>query len=317
MNAFSQAAVLPPNTRDIRRAVEEALAGRVAAPFAQNARIDFDRLPTGIAALDQLTGGLPRGALTEICGPGSSGRTTAMVSALAQATSNGEACCLIDVTDAFDPRAAAAAGVDLGRVLWVRCGESRSLSAARLQQLPNCESAGPPNFERQKEKDKRQTAEIQNSQFKDQGCSSGPFGNSAARQSGNRTGGFAALEQALKITDLVLQGGGFGLVVIDLSDLPPRIARRVPLTSWFRFRRAVEKTRTVLLVAEQEANAGACAALIVNLRRVAALRGEQPVSHARLLHGIEIHAEIARAPGRKQPQRATATFSAESEWQIG
>jgi hypothetical protein len=57
--------------------------------------------------------------------------------------------------------------------------------------------------------------------------------------------------------------------------------------------------------------------LIVNLRRLAALRGEQPVSHARLLHGIEIHAEIARAPGRKQPQRATTTFSAESEWQIG
>ena len=60
------------------------------------------------------------------------------------------------------------------------------------------------------------------------------------------------LEQVLKVTDLLLQSGGFGMVVLDLGDIPAESARRVPLTSWFRFRRAVEPTATVLLLIEQE-----------------------------------------------------------------
>ena len=37
------------------------------------------------------------------------------------------------------------------------------------------------------------------------------------------------MEQVLKVTDLLLQGGGFGMVVLDLGDIPPESARRVPL----------------------------------------------------------------------------------------
>src|SRR5580698_7493601 len=78
---------------------------------------------SGIAAMDALTGGLPRGCLTEICGPASSGRTTLLLAALASATHRGEFCAVVDASDALDPHSAAAAGIELERLLWVRCEE--------------------------------------------------------------------------------------------------------------------------------------------------------------------------------------------------
>ena len=62
----------------------------------------------------------PRGAITEISGPLSSGRTTLIHAILASATAAGEFCALIDGADAFDPWSAAQAGVDLPHLLWVR-----------------------------------------------------------------------------------------------------------------------------------------------------------------------------------------------------
>src|ERR1700740_2521094 len=67
---------------------------------------------SGILALDALTGGLPRGCLTEICGPASSGRTTVLLAALAAATRRGEYCALIDATDALAPHSIGAAVAD-------------------------------------------------------------------------------------------------------------------------------------------------------------------------------------------------------------
>jgi len=66
---------------------------------------------SGIPQVDALTGGFPRGCLTEVCGSDSSGRTTLLLSALGAATRREEICTLIDVSDAFDPRSATAAGV--------------------------------------------------------------------------------------------------------------------------------------------------------------------------------------------------------------
>ncbi len=83
-----------------------------------------EMVSSGVPAIDGLTGGLPRGCVTEICGPASSGRTTLVLSALAAATRRGEFCVVVDANDALDPYSAAAAGVDLDRLLWVRCGES-------------------------------------------------------------------------------------------------------------------------------------------------------------------------------------------------
>lgn len=80
-----------------------------------------DVATTGIRTLDdQLGGGLTRGHLSEIVGPRSSGRTTVLCRMLAAATDRGEAVALLDVCDRFDPESAAAAGIDLAKLLWVR-----------------------------------------------------------------------------------------------------------------------------------------------------------------------------------------------------
>lgn len=87
---------------------------------------------TGIAAIDQLLGGgFPRGRLSEICGPPSSGRTSLALALLARTTGAGEVCAVVDAADGFDPPAAQAAGVTLERVLWARTpGLSEALRAA-------------------------------------------------------------------------------------------------------------------------------------------------------------------------------------------
>ncbi len=158
-----------------------------------------ERVRTGISEVDAATGGLPRGCLTEIIGPASSGRTSLMLSILAEATARDEVCALVDSEDAFDPASAAAAGVRLKRLLWIRCRHNA--------------------------------------------------------------------EHALKAADLLIQGGGFGVVVMDLGDTAPVTARRISLTSWFRLRRAVEHTPTVLVAVALEANAKTCASLMLECRR--------------------------------------------------
>ena len=55
-------------------------------------------------------------------------------------------------------------------------------------------------------------------------------------------------------------------MAVDLSDIAPKIVRYVPLNAWFRFRRAVEDTPTILMVVEQEANAKTCASLVLRLK---------------------------------------------------
>src|SRR4249919_1154382 len=77
--------------------------------------------PSGISALDaRLGGGFPRGQLSELVGPRSSGRTSLLLQMLAAATARGELVALVDALDMLDVESAAAAGVDLDRVLWIR-----------------------------------------------------------------------------------------------------------------------------------------------------------------------------------------------------
>jgi hypothetical protein len=213
---------------------------------------------SGIVAMDALTGGLPRGCLTEICGPASSGRTTLLLAALAAATRRGECCAVVDASDALDPQSAAAAGVELSRLLWVRCGE-----------------------------------------------------NSPEK----------SLEQLLRATDLLLESGGFGMIALDLGDLPPQAARRIPLTTWFRYRRAVEHTSTVLLAIERQSIAGSCSSLLIKLgsrgnriKESADSRLLKP-THAQLLTELEITAELVRSRQERKPVcSAEITFASRTAW---
>jgi hypothetical protein len=204
---------------------------------------------SGIPAIDALAGGLPRGCLTEICGPASSGRTTLLLAALAAATHRGEFCVVVDASDALDPHSAAAAGVDLDRLLWVRCGESSPQKSrpketgCPISRAPSAREACPELVER--------VGISSQAAFK--------FAQTASRNAEH------CLEQLLRATDLLLESGGFGLIALDICDVTPQAARRIPLTTWFRFRRAVEHKPTVLLAFEQHPIAGSCSSLLVKL----------------------------------------------------
>jgi hypothetical protein len=88
---------------------------------------------SGLAALDRLlSGGWPKAALSELMGRRSSGRTSALFSTLARATAAGETTALVDAEGTLDPRAAAAAGIALPRLLWIRCAPDQALKATDM-----------------------------------------------------------------------------------------------------------------------------------------------------------------------------------------
>ena len=90
-----------------------------------------------------------------------------------------------------------------------------------------------------------------------------------------RCGGHA--EHALRSADLLIQAGGFGVVALDLAEAPVAALNRIPATAWFRFRRAVESTPTVLAVVADRPLAKSCAAMVVKLApRRAVFTGRTP-----------------------------------------
>src|SRR5215472_5148218 len=102
--------------------LEAALIGRGLEGF--QSRVAVELQPSGVMELDAvLGGGFPRGSLVELCGPASSGRTSLAFSLLAEATERQQACAFVDAADSLDPLSLAAAGVELARLLWIRCGE--------------------------------------------------------------------------------------------------------------------------------------------------------------------------------------------------
>ena len=258
------------STKSISCGVEGSLSSvypRLASvtPASQLAiRAAPEMAPSGISALDALTGGLPRGCLTEICGPVSSGRTTILLAALAAATHRGEYCAVIDASDSLDPRSVAAAGVELDRLLWVRCNENSPRSHRGTEKNGNKEKRnekpgdgyGCPTSGRFCQKWGISSHDALNFDLSKKNKSN----ENTSHQSEHR------LEQVLRATDLLLESGGFGLIILDLADIPPQSARRIPLTTWFRFRRAVEHKPTILLAIEQHPIAGSCSSLLLQLR---------------------------------------------------
>jgi recA bacterial DNA recombination protein len=262
------------------------LAG-VTAASRLDVRPTPEMVSSGIHEMDELTGGLPRGCLSEICGPASSGRTSVLLAALAEATRRQEVCALVDTTDALDAVSAAAAGVELERLLWIRCTRT---SGVRPQTSIE-DGRGSPDS------------------IGIQGPKSGIRGPKSE----------ARLEQALRVTDLLLQSGGFGLVAIDLGDVPDSVARRIPLASWFRFQRAVEPTATVLLVVAQAPCAQTCASLLIRLQRKPSALGYQlsakdkpdpdksGPAHAQLLVGLQVEGELLRSRLQRKPAQSVTT----------
>ena len=285
-----------------RLAALPKLAGVTAASRLE-VRPAPEMVSSGIREIDELAGGLPRGCLSEICGPASSGRTSVLLAALAAATRRQEVCALVDATDALDAVSAVATGVELERLLWIRCTRTSGVrprtSDPRSDVRPQTSDFRPkipsPKFdaESQKSEVRRPTADVW-----------GPAPE-------------VRLEQALRVTDLLLQSGGFGLVAIDLGDVPDSAARRIPLASWFRFQRAVEPTATVLLVVAQEPCARTCASLLIRLQQAGRkspalsyqLSAEEKLgpAHAQLLDGLQIEGELLRSRMQRKPAQSVTT----------
>lgn len=122
-----------PSAALLRVEIERALANRFPAALTPAPRTIREVAPTGIAEVDELLdGGLPIGAISELTGPESSGRTSLALAFLSQRTAEGRVCAWVDVNDAFDPESAAANGVELRQVLWVRC-QDRNPSTKKPQ----------------------------------------------------------------------------------------------------------------------------------------------------------------------------------------
>ena len=181
-----------------RKEIESALHDRFGDVFERHEQVLPETLPTGVVEIDKALGGFPRGAITEIHGAQSSGRTSLLLSALSAATSREETCALIDCDNTFDLSSAAEAGIDFKRLLWVRCQNN--------------------------------------------------------------------LERAFKAADLVSHAGGFGFVVLNLCDVPAKAVRRIVSSWWFRFRRVIENTPTVLIVLTPAATVRSCASLALELK---------------------------------------------------
>jgi hypothetical protein len=249
---------------------------------------------TGIAAVDALAGGLPCGALTEICGPQSSGRTSLLFSTLASLTRNQHVCALVDVSDSFDPLSAVNASVELRQLLWVRCNGVLSKHE-------------PERVMRYIENDLgvHEAVEVRTN-----------VPVSPARAA--RKLAFRRLEQALRAADLLMQSGGFSLIALDAADLAPEIVRRVPMTTWYRFRRGVENTATAFVLMMREAVATGCASLSLRLERTSTKKtmvanAAQRPSHATVLQGMNVLVEMVRGPeGNVTKKRARrAEFACE------
>lgn len=264
--------------------------GKVCPASRLEVRPRPEMLSSGIAELDAISGGIPCGCLTVLWGGASSGKTSALLATLARNTQDQGTCVLIDASDSFDPKSAHAAGVNLGRLLWVRCGGKRSSAVGRSSAEPNAPKVA--NRERRTTNDQRRF--------------------SVRRTTDDRRPSAAEfhLEQVLKSTDLILQSGGFGLVALDLAGIPEKYVRRIPLASWFRFQRAVEHTRTALLVISEFPCAQTCAALAVQLSVSSgqwAVTDTQLPTHVELLQEMRIEAEIMRSRLERKPMQSVRT----------
>lgn len=221
-----------------------------------------ERVPSRLPPVDEaLRGGLPKGHLSELAGPASSGRTTLLLGMLAEATRRGEIVALVDPCDRLDVASAAAAGVDLTRLLWVR-GESR--------------------------------------------ISHGPAGRVLADR---------AMERGLKALNLILQAGGFGVVAMDLADLPAPTLSGVPRTTWLRVQRAIEGKDTACVLVTSRPLARSAGGVTVALDGVSAhARWAGESARSQHLAGLDVTGRVSSP--RRTAEGAFACPDVVTDWRM-
>lgn len=340
-----------PSAATIRLQIEAALAQRIPSALTPATKVIRPLAPIGVSEIDELLeGGLPIGAITEMVGPESSGRTAIALSFLSRLTHAGKVCAWVDVSDTLAPESAAAAGVDLSRVLWTRCGVSKPeprpptaynfslpekylIPAPAKKGLHGGGCGGHPRNEvkglpeavsgllrpeviepRCAEPQLRVRAEREI--FMPQPKLRAPQWNPRIRPYKP----WSRIEQALRVADLLLQAGGFSAIVLDMASIVPEHASRVPLATWFRYRAAAERTQASILLLTQHPCAKSSSELLLRFQPGKARQDETTI-----FTGIEHRLEVERRrfteapanviPLRKSPQRVNAArWKSQTTW---
>ena len=326
-----------PSASHLRAQIEATLAERIPSALTPMARVPYPVAPTGISEIDLLLhGGFPVGALSEVVGPECSGRTSLALAFIASMTQAGKVCAWVDVSDTLHPESAAAMGVELSRLLWVRCGSSPVPSPPAVVRgwkgKPTVPPAGGghPRMEANglsaavsdllgpAQIAPRCAEPLQKPRPQGKQQNPGPLPTKlppAAIKTAPRSKSWARLEQALRVTDLLLQAGGFSCIVLDMGSLKAEYALRVPLATWFRFRAAAERLQSNVLLLTQHACSRNSAGLVLRLEPGSVLAPDSTI-----FTGLEHRATLSRqrfpqSPGnvfplRKQPQSVTT-----AQWQ--
>jgi recombination protein RecA len=225
-------------------------------------------LSTDIPLVDAcLRGGLPRGQLSELTGACSSGRMTLLLQLMAAATRRGEIAALVDTFDRFDVASAAAAGVDLDRLLWIRGWGF----------WPRDSGLGTRGLGTQNARTENARTRTMESRI--------PDPESRIPSSIDR-----AIDRALKALNLVLQAGGFGIVAIDLAEVPTVTLRQIPFTTWPRMQRVIEGSDTACVLVTPEPLARSAGGLTLSLASRSTWAGVSDRSH--VLQGIDLRVRV-------------------------
>ncbi len=395
----------------VREAIEAELADSFASALSPRPYPQRPMLPFQIGALDALTGGgVPAGAVTELIGLGSTGKTGAAMRVAAGAMQAGKVCAWVDASDSFDPHTGAANGMLLPQLLWVRCGAaSQAFNATGVAACSpmrgdggTLESKGRHPRDEERGMDRavgRLFASGAGEVFAAEHGPSRGLGQSGEWPDGSRTGmhstrnrqavgtpgapnvplsasstpspykraphtprpafrpvprseqvaeervsgrrvdmarlgGLPAawdekerakgrggstlgrtpekpwqrLDQALRAADLLLQGGGFAVVVLDLGSIAPEHALRIPGATWFRFRAAAEASGTAFVLLSQAPCARSSARMVLHFEPLRVrLAGGTVVE--KVEYGVEIArqrfavpVEAGDRPPRKPPR---------------
>jgi len=108
---------------------------------------------------------------------------------------------------------------------------------------------------------------------------------------------WSRLDQALRVTDLLLQAGGFCAIVLDMGGIAPEFASRVPLATWFRYRAAAERTQSSFVVLTQHPCAKSSAEAVLRLDAA-----KQVEAGATVFAGLKNHVELSRRPRFEQEE---------------
>jgi recombination protein RecA len=307
-----------PSAQHLRAQIEANLAERIPSALTPLLRVPYPVVPTGICEIDALLrGGLPVGAISEIVGPECSGRTSLALAFVASMTMEGKVCAWVDVSDTLHPESTAAIGVDLSRLLWIRCGcahgtEPKPQSAERglrITDKPPKAKTGLPQggggHPRMEAKGlSAAVSDLLSSAVTAPRCAEAlhkprpepkqpgpqltPFPSPGLRTALRRKS-WSRLEQGLRVADLLLQAGGFSCIVLDMGSLSAEYALRVPLTTWFRFRAAAERLQSHVVLLTQHACSRNSAGLVLRLDP-----GSVHSDDSTIFTGLEHRAELAR-----------------------